>query len=586
MKRYLILVGVVSFALLLFALLTAALASPDRALLLQASETEPNNDFGSADTISIPGAVTGVVSNTNYAAPGLDTQDYFRMQTVVGRQYRATLSVLQNSGSMQMRIRLYNGDQTLIETSTSSSSGASITWTAYQEAHYVRVEALLVTTSTILVANYQLDIDELASTPTSTNTPLPGADNYEPNDTRETAYYLPIATSASASNANFYPVGDEDWYAFYVKSGRSYRASTSDLTGVDTYLEVYTSSGSRIGGDNDDGGGFASRFDWQSSYDGYYFVRVTNQVSSDQNDTYDLTVAEISGSGAATPTSVPAPIEGIDSCEDNSGFDDACIIAPNQSRVFNLISPFGYGPDNDYYRIWVKPGLLFECRTSELSPGVDPNMIVYDRNRNALGGNDDVSPGDYNSAFSYLANYEGWLYLLIGTGDRTPSDINNSNYTLRCDAGVSGQATGTSVAGDASTPMPTATCTPAPNATSTSVPALTVRTLTTPTPAVVETPVPRFIPISILVYYDANGDRQPGAGEGISSISSYAYESATNQLLAQGFTDDLGALNFTVAAQGTVRVDVPFFGFSQVVSGDGVSIYLRVPPHSSLGNLQ
>ncbi|MCJ7738332.1 MAG: hypothetical protein MUQ10_13640, partial [Anaerolineae bacterium] len=358
------------------------------------------------------------------------------------------------------------------------------------------------------------------------------------------------------------------------------------LTGVDTYLEVFTSSSSRIGGDNDGGGGFASLLEWQASYDGYYYVRVTNQVSSDQYDTYDLSVAEISGSGSATPTAVPAPIAGIDGCEDNSSFDDACIIASNQSRVFNLISPFGYGPDNDYYRLWVKPGLLFECRTSDLSPGVDPNMIVYDRNRNALGGNDDVSPGDYNSAFSYLANYEGWLYLLIGTGDRTPSDVNNSSYTLRCDASAPGGATATSVSGDVSPPIPTAVSTPLPNVTAASVPALTVRTLTTPTPVMAETPVPRFIPISILVYYDANGDMQPGAGEGVSGISSYAYESVTNRLLAQGFTDDLGALNFTVAAQGTVRVDIPFFGFSQMVSGDGASIYVRVPPHSSLGSLQ
>ncbi|MCJ7738404.1 MAG: hypothetical protein MUQ10_14015, partial [Anaerolineae bacterium] len=180
MKRHLILVGVASFALLAFALLTAALASPERAFLLQAGETEPNNDFGSANSVPVPGAVTGVVSNTNYAAPGLDTQDYFRMETIAGRQYRATLSVLQNPGSMSIRIRLYNGDQTLVETSSSSPSEASVTWTAYQDAHYVRVEALLVTTSTVLVANYQLDVDELASTPTPTNTPLPGADDYEP----------------------------------------------------------------------------------------------------------------------------------------------------------------------------------------------------------------------------------------------------------------------------------------------------------------------------------------------------------------------------------------------------------------------
>jgi len=582
------LVGVVSFALLLFVLITAALASPERALLLQATETEPNNYFDTANYVSSPGSVTGVVSNTNEVGISPDTEDYFEIDTDVGRTYRATLTVLQNPGAMSLRIHVHEGDQSWRETSAASATGTSITWTAYQESHYIRVEALQVLTTTVLVAPYRLDIYRLASTPTPTNTPLPGADDYEPNNSRETAYYLPIATSATAVNANFYAAGDEDWYAFYVKSGRYYRASTDDLSGVDTYLEVYKSDGSRLGGDNDGGGGFASLYEWQASYDGYYFIRVTNLVSSDQDDTYDLNVAETAGSGTAQPTSAPAAVEGIDSCEDNSSFDNACTIAANGSRVFNLVSPFGVGPDNDFYRIWVKPGLLFECRTLDLSPGVDPNMIVYDRDRNALGGNDDVAPGDYNSAFSYLATYEGWLYLLVGTGDRTPSDVSNSNYTLRCDVRAPSLATATSVSGEASRPGPTATVirTPTPNATATSALGLTVRTLTTPTSMAVETPAPRFIPISILVYYDANGDRQPGAGEGVSGVSSHAYEAATNQLLAQGFTDDLGSLQFTVAAQGSVRVDVPFFGFSQLVAADGASIYLRVPPHASFGGMQ
>ena len=112
---------------------------------------------------------------------------------------------------------------------------------------------------------------------------------------------------------------------------------------------------------------------------------------------------------------------------------------------------------------------------------------------------------------------------------------------------------------------------------------LTVRPLTTPTPVPATTPAPHFRPITLLVYFDANDDRQPGAGEGIAGISAQAYEVATNQLLAQGFTDEQGNLEFTVAAQGPVRVSVPYFGFSQLVSGEGASIYLRVPPQPLSG---
>jgi hypothetical protein len=213
-------------------------------------------------------------------------------------------------------------------------------------------------------------------------------------------------------------------------------------------------------------------------------------------------------------------------------------------------------------------------------------MILYDHNRNTIGGNDDVEPGNFNSYMAYYATYEGWMYLLVGTGDRTPANLSDSDYTLRCDMEVPGQATATSTpvggAAPTGTPRP-ATLTPI--APPTPHPGLTVRPLTTPTPAPVTTPAPRFLPIRLLVYYDGNDDQQPGAGEGISGISAQAYEVATNQLLAQGFTDEQGNLEFTVAAQGPVRVSVPFFGFSQLVVGEGASIYLRVPPQPLSGGM-
>jgi hypothetical protein len=350
-------------------------------------------------------------------------------------------------------------------------------------------------------------------------------------------------------------------------------------------MRLYDRGGAEIASDNDGGGGFASKIEWTSTYgstsDSYYYVCITNQVSSTSADTYDLIIAELS-TATATPLPTATPVAGLDSCENNFDFDHACVIPSNQSLTFNLISPFG-GPDNDFYKIWVKPGLRFDCKTSDLSPGVDPNMIVYDQNRNGIGGNDDVSPGDYNSAFSYFSTYEGWLYVLVGTGDRTPSNLASSNYTLRCDVVAPGTPTPTPT----STPRPTseaATSAPPVLVTATPPPGLTWRLLTTPPAPAAATPsAPRFIPINLLVYYDANDDSQPGAGEGIAGVSAQAYDASTGQLLAQGFTSEQGDLEFTVASVGPVRVSVPFFGFNQLVAGEGASIYLRVPPQSSPG---
>jgi hypothetical protein len=107
---------------------------------------------------------------------------------------------------------------------------------------------------------------------------------------------------------------------------------------------------------------------------------------------------------------------------------------------------------------------------------------------------------------------------------------------------------------------------------------LTVRPLTTPTPVPVGTPPSRYFPISLRVYYDANNDGQVGAGEGIAGISAQAYAATTNELLAQGFTNEQGVWEFSVSVQGPVRVSVPFFSFSQLVAGEEADIYLRIPP--------
>jgi hypothetical protein len=219
---------------------------------------------------------------------------------------------------------------------------------------------------------------------------------------------------------------------------------------------------------------------------------------------------------------------GADQFEPNHDFDHAATLGTDITYSANFI-PWGGGgggEDNDYYKIWIKPGLHFTCKTLDLAPGVDTNMIVYDGNRNGIGGNDDVELGDYSSSFSYFSTYEGWLYALVGHGGRLPaSELENSSYKIRCEKGIPGA---TSTPAPTNTPGPTTTqspvATPAPSG------ELTVRPLTTPTPAPVGTPAARFIPVSLLVYYDANNDGQPGAGEGIIGISAQAYEAATNQL--------------------------------------------------------
>lgn len=599
-KRMLVLVGL---GVLLLVSISATMAAPLNAPFLQSTtETEPNNTFDEADLIFAPGYVVGEVSqDPDRPLDEVIDVDFFVMDTIVGRQYQASLTI-NSPQDLRVRMVLYDGDRGYMKSSSSSATNTSMSWTSNKASHYIKVEPVPVT-STLQTASYRLDVDLVAETPTATDTATPtktpvsasDADEYEPNNSLEEAYILPVATAVTLGNLNFYPYPgrsgpDEDWFAFYVKDGHWYRAKTGDLSGADTYVEIVRTDHSVVASNDDSGSGYASQVDWEASYSGYYYVRVLNQVGT--TGSYDLSIEEISSPATATPSG-PAPTNpSADRCDErengNYDFDHACVISPNVPEKFNFSPPPYGGPDNDFFKIWIKPGLHYECATSNLSAGVDPNMIIYDDNQNAIAGNDDVEPGNFNSRIAYYATYEGWLYVLVGYGDRDPPNLSDSNYTLTCNLKTPGEPTETSTpTGEATaTPSPspngkTATPTPAASSVATPTPAesLTVRPLTTPTPKPATTPAPRLVPIRLLVYYDANNDRQPGAGEGIAGISAQAYEIATNQLLAQGFTDEQGNLEFTV--KGPARLSVPFFGFSQLVaSEEGASIYLRVPPQA------
>lgn len=587
MKRQFVAIGLVVFALLLFALISATLAAPGNAPLLQ-TETEDNDTWDKADLITT--TITGVVSDT-------DQTDWFKLTTNIGTSYQATVQITDSGGKTNVAMRLYregSPNPGLVSGPVYTNVGggdtdASLSWSSIAITYYVRIDASLIITGVQRYAQYTLNIDELAPTPIPTSTPIPSQtpiptstppnyDNYWPNNTRAQAYTLPVATSVKLSNllgvANF--LGGNDWFKFWAKDGKHYEVTTSSLSDCDTRIEIYKEGSSSPVKSNDDGaGGYASKATFQASDDTYYYVKVENKVST--SGSYDMTVAESTPSTSPTATPGPGPDPKADGCEHNYDFEHACVIAPNDAETFNFVPKYG-GVDNDYFKIWVKPGFHYECYTSYLDTGVDPNMIVYTgpSESNAIGGNDDRATGDFNSYFSYYSTYDGWLYVLVGYGNRTPSDIYNSNYTLQCDMSTQGQPAATGTPRPTSPPRPTST--PRPEAPTPTPPqGLTVRSLTTPVPGVAPTVASRFVPVTLLIYYDANDDQQPGAGEGVVGISAQAHEATTNQLLAQGFTDSRGSLEFTVAAQGPVRVSVPFFGFSQLVAGEGASIRLRVP---------
>ncbi len=343
---------------------------------------------------------------------------------------------------------------------------------------------------------------------------------------------------------------------------------------------------------------------------GPYFFQIFQRETSCSGGTYSLILTyqtptstpTPTGTTTATPTKTPKPaatatpaptwMSGYDKFEPNFNFDTAKIVAPDITYDLNFI-PWGGGSevDNDYFKLWVKPGLFFSCETHDLAPGVDTNMILYDSGGNLIMGNDDKELGEYSSRVSYTSNFEGFLYLLVGHGSRLSyQDSINSGYQLTCSKSVPGAEPGTGPGADkGGTPMPTATPRPSsssplptPETPATTEPSgtveLTFRPMTTPAPTT-PTPTPGgFRTFRMVIFYDSNADQQFGAGEGVPGFYVRVLDAASSEELAHGYTDEQGQLSFTVPTVGTVRAIVPLLGVDRSVEPSLPELKIRIAP--------
>jgi hypothetical protein len=454
----------------------------------------------------------------------------------------------------------------------------------------------------ILDANSDISVltileDQVPTATPRTPTPI-FVDRYEPNNTLDTAF--PTAADASAlCDITLWPTGDVDWFRFSAKAGRAYELLTSNLDpGLDTVLSLYGTTGNLISSNDDyEFGNLGSRVVFTANQDGNFFAQIVNKGGSDPaNKTYCFEVNQIQGTATPTPLASTTVVPGADICEYNGAFDSACLIGAGDTFDMNFVPLWPEGPDNDFYRMWVKPGLLYTCETFNLSSVNDTNMILYDQNRNGLGGNDDKVHGDFGSEVSYFSTYTGWLFILVGPV--APPEYALSflyTYSLRCTEIV---ATPTAIpfptrppsSGGVVPKPPTATRTPIGTSTVTPTPfsPVTVVTATpTPTPNIQVVPLPTATPIAIsgreiafnlTVYYDANLNFTPELTEGVEDVGVAIYDATTNELLAFGYTGENGTVRFSaLTVSGTIRISIPFLQFDQVATGDS-DVLIRVAP--------
>jgi type VI secretion system secreted protein VgrG len=474
-------------------------------------------------------------------------------------------------------------------------------------------------------------------TPTPTYTPDTNvyADRLEPNNTLQTASEL-VPNAARTCNLTLWPTGDIDYFRFQARNGRTYNIFTLiQVAGLDTYLTVYDPRGNVVATNDDDPTNTtsprSSRIEFTAGENGVYYASVINlDASNPANKTYCIELRETTPAATPTPSVTPTPSStptptatatpAGDRCEPNDTFADACLIEVGRTETFNFQPARGVGLDRDYFRFWIKPGLLYTCITG-VSGFTDTVMTLFDQEARWLGSNDDRAVDDFGSEVSYFSRYTGYLYVLVEPLVAPDEDKAASyTYSLTCSTAAPTETpVPTETPEPTETPVPTETPASVPTArpdnsgggniaptavprpvqppvvvvptqpvveetptpfvlpTNTPLPVVSVRPLPTATPVM---PVAANYSLDVLLYYDENGNFMPELNEGIVDMAVVLFDNSTGRLLAFGYTNQAGMVLFdSLNVTGAVRVSVPFLNFNQILPASTRDLQLRIPPN-------
>ena len=100
--------------------------------------------------------------------------------------------------------------------------------------------------------------------------PTPADDH---GDSRSSATRI---SAGSSANGVIGTASDADYFSFQAQRGREYTIETSipSSSDVDTEITLYSSGGSRLGGNDDGGDGYASKLVWTAPSSATYYVKV------------------------------------------------------------------------------------------------------------------------------------------------------------------------------------------------------------------------------------------------------------------------------------------------------------------------
>ncbi|MFO7682561.1 MAG: Calx-beta domain-containing protein [Chloroflexota bacterium] len=123
-------------------------------------------------------------------------------------------------------------------------------------------------------------------------------------------------------------------------------------------------------------------------------------------------------------TATPGGLIFLDAYEPNNSFAEAFSTGVGTTLCNATFWPAG---DVDYYRFFAKGGSRYRVSTTDLRPGIDTVLTVYNSSGSQIAQNDDVGEvGTVRSQIEFTASSDGFYYAYIINKD--PSDPTNKTY--------------------------------------------------------------------------------------------------------------------------------------------------------------
>lgn len=374
-------------AIALAFVITASIVTPAFADggVVHATDTEPNDDFGTAVTVS-EGTFSGEIVNGE--------SDFFKLNASTTEALSAEVTSADNLGDIALRV--YDADRTQLVGDGNDFEGIDTTIKLPETGtYYVEVAGQSAGTN----SSYTLNIDVV--------TPAEN-DQFAPNDDFESAASIPEGFSEARI------VGGES--DFYRLEANTTDAISVDMTNADALgdlaIRLYDADRTQLVADGNDFEGID--YTLKAPETGTYYIEVLGQ-SKQTTSNYTLNV------------DVVTPAEN-DQFAPNDDFESAAPLREefNDARVV--------GGESDYYKITLNESesVGAEIRTADSLGDLVIRLYDPDRTQVASDGND-----FQGLAISHQATTAGTYYIEVaGQSTQTTSSYElQSNQTFQANSG-------------------------------------------------------------------------------------------------------------------------------------------------------